>query len=334
MGHFRPRARHRCLDLFNQEGKELARFIRADQPEIVHAHWGYEFALGALMSGYPHLITLHDDPWLILRYVPDAYRVARLLLKLRILRWGKHFTAVSPYLAEALRSSNRHPVVVPNAVGLAPGVPHSFPAGPRRRIISMLAEWSSRKNVGSALLAFREVRRRLGSDVEYWLYGADYGPNGPAHSWAEKHGVTEGVYFAGKTTHTEMMNLLPTFDVMLHPSREESFGMTLVEAMQAGVPVVAGHKSGAVPWVLGGGQHGVLTDINSPQAIADSLYQLLTQPQLYERLSASGIDMVQNRFAIPIVTAAYEAQYRRVLGLNAPQTVSTSCYQSPHQAAL
>jgi glycosyltransferase involved in cell wall biosynthesis len=326
LGHFRPRARHRCLDLFRQEGNTLARFIHQDKPEIVHAHWGYEFALGALISGYPHLITLHDDPWLILRYVPDAYRVARLLLKLRVLRWGKHFTAVSPYLAEALKSSTRHPVVVPNALRPAPGSVRSCPIGPQRRIISMLAEWSSRKNVGTALLAFREVRRRLGPGIEYWLYGADYGPNGLAQRWAEAHGVAEGVHFAGKATHTEMVTLLPDFDVMLHPSREESFGMTLVESMQAGVPVVAGHKSGAVPWVLDGGRYGILTDINSPAAIAEAVCDLLAQPQKYEQLSADGIAMVQSRFSIPTITAAYEAQYRMVLG----QTLSEDAPVLPH----
>jgi glycosyltransferase involved in cell wall biosynthesis len=186
----------------------------------------------------------------------------------------------------------------------------------------MLAEWSSLKNVDTALLAFREVRQRLGSDVEYWLYGGDYGPNGQAQHWAEKHGVAEGVHFAGKATHNEMITLLPHFDVMLHPSREESFGMTLVEAMQAGVPVVAGAKSGAVPWVLDYGKHGMLTDINSPSAIADALCHLLTQPQLYEHLSKQGIISVQERFSIPIVTAAYEQQYRRVLNQTAPQAVS------------
>ncbi|MGY2133072.1 glycosyltransferase family 4 protein [Hymenobacter sp. HD11105] len=326
LGHFRPRARHRCLDLFQQEGKELARFIQQDKPEIVHAHWGYEFALGALISGYPHLITLHDDPWLILRYMPDAYRVARLLLKLRVLRWGKNFTAVSPYLANSLKNNTRQPVVVPNALRPAPGGVHSFPTGPRRRIISMLAEWSSRKNVDTALLAFCEVRKRLGSDVEYWLYGADYAPDGIAYRWAEAHGVTEGVHFAGKATHTEMMTILPEFDLMLHPSREESFGMTLVEAMQAGVPVVAGHKSGAVPWVLEHGRYGVLTDINSSNAIADAVCELLTQPKKYEELSAHGIDMVQRRFSISTVTAAYEAQYHRVLNQISSKTVTAVSY--------
>lgn len=325
MGHFRPRARHRCLDLFQQEGQELARFIHQDQPEIVHAHWGYEFALGALISGYPHLITLHDDPWLILRHVPDAYRVVRLLLKLRVLRWGKNFTAVSPYLAQALQSSTRKPVVIPNAVQPTPDGPHSFPTG-SRRIISMLAEWSSRKNADSALLAFREIRRRLGPSIEYWIYGADYGPNGPAHRWAEKNDATKGVHFAGKATHIEIMNLLPSFDVMLHPSREESFGMTLVEAMQAGVPVVAGHKAGAIPWVLGDGKYGVLTNIDSPVAIAEAICNLLSQPHHYEQLSASSIDMVQKRFSVSIVTAAYEAEYHKVLNHYTSQPVSTTSF--------
>jgi glycosyltransferase involved in cell wall biosynthesis len=326
IGHYRPRARQRCPDLFREEGKVLARFIQQDQPDIVHAHWAYEYALGAILSGYPHLITLHDNPWVVLRYVPDAYRVVRLLLKLLVLRKGENFSAVSPYLAKALQSSNRIPAVVPNAVRPAPGHFHPFPSSTRRRIVSITAEWSSLKNVSTALFAFREVRRQLGPNIEYWLYGGDYGLNGKVHRWAEAHGVAEGVHFAGKASHSDMINILPSFDVLLHPSREESFGMTLVEAMQAGVPVVAGNQSGAVPWVLGGGHYGVLTDINSPAAMAESLCELLTQPELYERLSSRGMTMVQEHFSIPIVTAAYEAQYRRVLSKSAPQPASLTSY--------
>lgn len=316
IGHYRPRARQRCPDLFRAEGKVISRFIQQDQPEIVHAHWGYEYALGAILSGYPHLITLHDNPWVVLRYVTDAYRVVRLLLKLLVLRKGKHFTAVSPYIAKALQSSTCQPVVIPNALQPALGNFHPFPTGPQRRIISMTAEWSSLKNIDTALLAFRKIRRRF-PDVEYWLYGADYGPNGKVQRWAQARDLAEGVYFAGKASHSEIISLLPGFDIMLHPSREESFGLTLVEAMQAGVPVVAGDKSGAVPWVLGEGRYGILTDINSPTAIAESVCELLTQPEQYQYLSALGLDTVQKRFSIASVTAAYEAQYYHVLSQGA-----------------
>ncbi|MBC6699255.1 glycosyltransferase family 4 protein [Hymenobacter puniceus] len=313
VGNFRARARQYCPDLFAAEAAVIRQFIDVDQPDIVHAHWGYEFALGALESGRPTLITLHDDPWTVLRYQPDLYRVVRLLLKMRVLRRGRHFTAVSPYLAEALRSSTRHPTVVPNAVLPGPGGVRPFPVGPQRRIISVLTGWSARKNADTALRAFQQVRRQLGSGTEYWLFGPDYGPGETAERWARAQGLADGVHFAGLLDHEALLRELPGFDVLLHPAREESFGLTLVEAMQAGLPVVGGAHSGAVPWVLAEGQCGVLTDINSADATAAALVQLLTQPTLYETLSARGVVRVATQFSQQAVTAAYETLYRQVL---------------------
>ena len=327
VGQYRARARQRCFDLFRHEARQLADFIQADQPALVHAHWGYEFALGALLSGRPHLITLHDDPWKILRYQPDAYRVARLLLKQWVLWRGQHFTAVSPYLAAAFARSGCQPAVVPNAVPAGPGHARSLPAAGPLRVVSLLTEWSELKNASTALRAFQKVRRRLGTGVEYWLYGSDYAPDGPAHRWAQAQQLTEGVHFAGSVPHSTLLAHLPQFDLLLHPSREESFGMTLIEAMQAGVPVVAGRQSGAVPWVLGQGYYGVLTNINSADTLAAAVLSILTDAPAYARYSARGIAQVQQQFSAAAVVAAYEVQYRRVLAATA--TLPATLFPSP-----
>ncbi|WBO85376.1 glycosyltransferase family 4 protein [Hymenobacter yonginensis] len=326
VGNFRPRARQHCPDLFAAEAALVHQFIDLDEPDIVHAHWAYEFTRGALASGRPHLITLHDNPWKVLRYQPDLYRVVRLVLKLWMLHRGRNFSAVSPYLVEALRSRTRKPALVPNAVLPAPGGVRAFPNGPRRRIISIITGWSELKNVATALRAFQTVRRQLGPGLEYWLYGPDYGQNEAAQQWALSEGLAEGVHFGGCLLHEELLQCLPDFDLLLHPSREESFGLTLVEAMQAGLPVVAGRHSGAVPWVLEQGHCGVLTDINSPTAIAEALQELLTQPARYEELSARGVSRVAKHFSQAAVTAAYERLYAQVLGY--PPSTLTSDHES------
>jgi L-malate glycosyltransferase len=239
----------------------------------------------------------------------------RLLLKTLVMHQGRNFTAVSPYLARELGSATRHLAVVPNAVLPAPGGPRAFPAGPRRRVISIITGWSARKNADTALRAFRQVRQQLGPGTEYWLYGPDYGPGEVAEQWARAQGLAEGVHFAGLLDHEALLRQLPDFDLLLHPAREESFGLTLVEAMQAGLPIVGGQASGAVPWVLEDGQCGALVDINSADAVAAAVVELLTQPARYEALSARGVARVATHFSQEAVAAAYETLYRQVLGL-------------------
>jgi hypothetical protein len=74
----------RAWDLFAQERAGLERAMREDPCDVVHAHWTYEFALAALASGQPTLVTARDwAPTILLmqrrlRLLP--YRLACLLL--------------------------------------------------------------------------------------------------------------------------------------------------------------------------------------------------------------------------------------------------------------
>ena len=77
------RSRHRprdyLRDLYTAERRAMAEALRAAAPDIVHAHWTYEFELAAQDPGLAHVTTARDAPWTILRHVPDAYRLARLV---------------------------------------------------------------------------------------------------------------------------------------------------------------------------------------------------------------------------------------------------------------
>ncbi|NJL14592.1 MAG: hypothetical protein HC913_17375 [Microscillaceae bacterium] len=84
MGQYRPVGRHRMWDFFAREIQQIQDFIREDCPDIVNAHWSYEFALGAIRSGYPHLITFRDSAWEILKLQKDLYRLVRYLLDAQV----------------------------------------------------------------------------------------------------------------------------------------------------------------------------------------------------------------------------------------------------------
>jgi glycosyltransferase involved in cell wall biosynthesis len=100
-------------------------------------------------------------------------------------------------------------------------------------------------------------------------------------------------------------------DLLLHPSLEESFGMVAAEALAAGIPVVGGQRSGALPWVVG--QAGRLVDVTDPQALAAAMLELLGDPALAARLGQEGRRGVLGRFGAQAVAAAYEDLYRQVL---------------------
>ena len=119
----RIRARERALDLFKVERRALTDEIRRQRPDIVHAHWTYEFARAALASGLPTLVTAHDAPLTILRHLRDPYRMARLAMALRVRAKHPPLTAVSPYLAERWRREmgwHSEIAVIPNITPFEP----------------------------------------------------------------------------------------------------------------------------------------------------------------------------------------------------------------------
>jgi glycosyltransferase involved in cell wall biosynthesis len=312
-------ARGRMLDFFALERHALADAIRQERPEIVHAHWSYEFGAAALDSGLPCLLTCHDSPLAILKVQRDFYRIGRFLMAKSVLRRARHATVVSPYLVEALQGMTHAPLsVVPNPLprGLLEGghvraAPDLSERSPR--IAMLLNGWSRLKNPESGLLAMKHIRA-VYADAKMHLYGPGYGPAEQAWRWAVAQQMEDAFVFHGWTPYAETMKQLAQMDLLLHPALEESFGMTIAEAMALGVPVVAGRDSGAVPWVLGADSGGgALVDVRSPERIAEAVLELLESPERYAHSSAQGRARASEVFSPAAVAQSYLEHYQQVL---------------------
>lgn len=308
------RGRHRARDAFRTERAYVAGAVDAEGPGVAHAHWTYEFALGALASGLPTVVTVRDWGPAILRYHPHPYRVVRLGMQLAVLRRAPTVTVTSPYMAERVRRITRSdPVLIPNAIEedvVAPRPSFSLSAA-RPLLLAVNNGWGRRKNVDVLLRAFALVRAVLpGAGLE--LVGAGYGPGEVAERWAVGEGLAGGVRFRGSVSAAEVRARMARADVFVHPSREESFGLVLVEAMAQGTPVVGGRCSGAVPWVLDGGGAGVLTDVAGPEAIARTVLDLLGDAEGAGQLARRGYERARSEFTISAVAARYLALYEAV----------------------
>ncbi len=82
---------------------------------------------------------------------------------------------------------------------------------------------------------------------------------------AERLGIAERIRWSGRYTQGDLERLLGTAAAAVFPSRAEGFGLTLVEAMAAGVPVVASGIS-SYSRILGGGRFGTVVDFDTPDA--------------------------------------------------------------------
>lgn len=303
------RAGHRGRDAYRPERAYVRAALRDERPDVAHAHWTYEYALGALSSGTPTLVTVHDWAPTILRLMPDPYRAVRLLMAAATFVRGRVFTVPSPYLEARVRRLHAGRVtLVPNGLPDGAFAPINQRPSDPPRLVAVNDGFSRRKNVGRLLEAFALVRRAFpGCRLD--LAGAEHEPGGRAQAWARERGLADGVAFHGPVPYPRVRELLASATLLVHPSLEESFGLVLVEAMAQSLPVIAGAHSGAVPWVLAEGAAGVLTDVSSARSLAAAVAGLLDDPERARCVGKAGHEHAYGHFRQSVVLDGYLRAY-------------------------
>jgi N-acetyl-alpha-D-glucosaminyl L-malate synthase BshA len=163
------------------------------------------------------------------------------------------------------------------------------------------------KRVDDVVRVFAEVRRTLPALL--LLVG-----DGPERSRVEAQvrelGLSRFVCFLGK--QLELATVIAHADVFLLPSELESFGLAALEALSAGVPVVA-TRVGGVPEVVQDGVTGFLHPVGDVAAMAASAARICVDPALADRMGRAARADVLARFRRGPTVDRYEAYYRRVL---------------------
>ena len=314
----------RIVDLYAFERQGLLRSMRSARPDVIHAHWSYEFAWASLRSGLPHVVTCHDSPLRVARFERDfthgAYRWLRAGIAWHVLREARRVTTVSPYMVGEVQPLCRVPVsIVPNPIAERAATRRRAASANGMKLVMVSNGWGPRKNGAAGLRAFALLARKL-PGVELHLYGHDGEPGGAAQRWWQQEGLSGGVVFHGAVSHDEVLDAMASSDLLLHPAIEESFGAVLGEAMAMGLPLVAGERCGAVPWVVG--DAGRLVDVTRPECIAEAIESLLTDTATMTEMGRRGRDRVQACFSPAAVATLYEREYEAALGgLQSPARV-------------
>jgi len=313
----------RMADFFRLERQGLVYAIQQDAPDVVHAHWSYEFAWAAMEAKLPYILTFHDAPRQVLKFMPNLYRLGRYLMAKRVTKSKEIKTTVSPYMQQELMdwagcSTELVPNPIEDAWFLAAQAPSKRDLR-KPKIAMVINGWSTLKNPEPPIRAFSRIRAFI-STSELHVFGSDFGSNELAQQWCEERGLSENIVFHGRVSYTELRRKLSDMTLLVHPSLEESFGMTLAEAMALALPVVAGEYSGALPWVCDGGKAGALVDVLDEKAIADAVLNLLSNPVKYIEIAQYAQQSAKARFSSLSVADAYEKYY-----LQAIQRAKSTC---------
>jgi glycosyltransferase involved in cell wall biosynthesis len=137
-----------------------------------------------------------------------------------------------------------------------------------------------------------------------------------AEAEARTLGVQEKVFFLGKID--AVAPLLAGADIFLLPSASESFGLSALEALACGVPVI-GTDVGGLPEVVLQGETGALCAPGDVDGMAEAAVDILMDRDRWRSMSERGAADARQRFSLDEIVAAYEAFYEYTLSL--PSTV-------------
>jgi len=130
-------------------------------------------------------------------------------------------------------------------------------------------------------------------------------------------GLESTVYFTGFIPQAQ--NLLPGFDVFAMSSRMEGLGTIVLDAGQAGVPVVA-TAGGGLPEAVINQQTGLVVPIGDARVLADAIVRMLCDPALAERLACAAQARVQAEFLPPLMAQKYVRVYQEGFASNRERT--------------
>jgi glycosyltransferase involved in cell wall biosynthesis len=285
------------------KGLWLAAFVREEAVDHIHAHWAGTSAtmafVAGLVSGVNWSFTAHRWDITENNLIEEKSRTATFVRAIDN-RGGRELAGfMGPY------SRKLHII----HMGVSTGNCEVGLARPVRTPLRVLlaAHFFEKKGHVFALRAL-SILKAAGVDVLL-----DCAGEGPLKKDIERRalvlGVKDQVRFVGLISHSQLLSRLRLgeWDVVLLSSfatatDQEGIPVILMEAMAAGVPVVA-TDTGGIPELLSAGA-GLLVPERNPDAIATALTQLATDIDLRRSLSRMGLQRVREQFDVKFVVSA------------------------------
>jgi len=309
--------------LFEYPPYDLALAVRmhevvlAHKLELLHVHYAIPHATSAWIaremlrengSDVKVMTTLHGTDITIVGQDPSFNAITKFSIEK-----SDRITAVSQFLREeTIRTfgCTRCEVdVVPNFVDpdvydrakYPPALRDMIAAG--RKVLMHISNFRPVKRVRDIVRTFAGVAARVPSALVMVGDGPD---RVVAEEEARLLGVESSVFFLGKID--TVAPLLAAADLFLLPSDRESFGLSALEALACGVPVI-GARAGGIVEVVTEGTTGTLHQVGDTDAMAASAVEILTDDARWRRMSAAAAADARARFSLDAIVARYEALY-------------------------
>lgn len=282
--------------------------------DIVHAHYAVPHAVSAILARQItrrdnlHVVTtVHGTDITLVGSHKDFFGVCRYAMV-----EADRLTAVSHWLADKTAETfdlETRPTVITNFVDCDRFCAKGRSGLPRSKPVRILHASNFRpvKRVTDIIRVFAGIASKI--DAELYMVG-----DGPERRWAEELAgelqVGDRVQFLGP--QKDMGKLYRSSHLFMLISDYESFGLSALEAMACGTPVLAS-RSGGLTEVVEDHETGRLCQVGDITSMVDAAYGVLRDPPRWKAMSEQAAERARDVFCVEKIIPQYEQMYRAVL---------------------
>lgn len=292
--------------------------VKYQKLDILHVHYAIPHATSAYLAkqilgknGIPFTTTLHGTDITLVGLEPSYLHAVKFSIEN-----SDGVTAVSRHLKEKTLTNysiTKDIEVIPNFVDTKkykklPACKFKKQIAPNdEKILVHVSNFRKVKRVPDTVRIFHEVQKEIPSRLV--LVG-----DGPDRSNTEQLcrelDVCNDVIFLGK--QAELVDIYSASDIFLMPSQSESFGLSALEAMSCGLPVISS-SVGGLPELQVHGETGFIAEIGDITRMARYTIDLLRNENKYRLFSEAARRRAVEKFEVDNIVPLYEEHYNRIL---------------------
>jgi len=297
---------------------KMAQVALREDLDLLHVHYAVPHATSAYLAQkitaekkrLPVVTTLHGTDITLVGNDPSYYDITRFSIEN-----SDAVTAVSRYLKTQTIyrfAITRDIEVIPNFVNSERFVPKASStrkcfAAPDEKVLMHISNFRPVKRIPDIIHVFEGLLKQM--KARLILVGS--GPEKELiRKLVEEKGLNDIVHFLGP--QNDVSQLISCADLYLLISDHESFGLTALEAMSCGIPVIGTSGSGLDEFV-GESEAGLLFEVGDVSGMIDGCCQILENTKLASKMGKNGRERVLKDYSEDIVISYYENLYQRVI---------------------
>ena len=176
----------------------------------------------------------------------------------------------------------------------------------KEKIITHISNMREVKRIPDVIKVFYNIQKEIPAKLMMVGEGPE---REPAERLCEELGIADKVVFFGNSNQID--RILCFSDFFLLPSKTESFGLSALEAMASGVPVISSN-TGGIPEVNKHGFSGYLSDVSDVEDMSSNAIKILSNPETLNQFKQNAVTQAKT-FDIQQIVPKYEAIYQDTL---------------------